>query len=74
LLFSDSFGWGAASGLIEYFCDVLMINMNDFQALSEADRRALWARLKENWREAHVLAVANVGNITLFARFVKSIP
>ena len=65
---------GRGFGLIEYFCDVLMINMNDFQALSEADRRALWARLKENWRDAHVLAVANVGNITLFARFVKSIP
>jgi hypothetical protein len=74
LLFSDSFGWGAASGLIEYFCEVFMINMNDFQLLSETDRRALWSRLKENWGDGYVLAVANVGNITLFARFAKSIP
>ena len=74
LMLSDSFGWAAAAGLIEYFCDELMINMNDFQLLSETDRRALWTRLKENWRDAHVLAVVNVGNTTLFARFVKSIP
>lgn len=74
LVLSDSFGWAAAAGLFEYFCDVLMINMNDFQLLSETDRRALWTRLTENWRDAHVLAVVDVGNITLFARLVKSIP
>ena len=74
LLFSDSFGWGALTGLVEYFCDVLMINMNNFRELNETDRRALWNRLTENWRDARVLVVLNAGNITLFASFAKSIP
>ena len=74
LLLSDSFGWGAAFGLIEYFHDVAMINMNNFQTLEEADRQALWRRLKENWGGSNVLLLVEDGNIGLLSRFVKSLP
>jgi hypothetical protein len=74
LLLSDSFGWGAAFSLIEYFRDVVMINMNNFQTLEEADRQALWRRLKENWGGSNVLVLVQDGNIGLLSRFVKSLP
>jgi hypothetical protein len=74
LLLSDSFGAGAASGLINYFRDVAMINMNNFQILEEGDRRALWRRLKENWGGANVLVVVQDGNVSLLSRFVESLP
>jgi hypothetical protein len=74
LLLSDSFGWGAAFGLIEYFRDVVMINMNNFQTLEEADRRDLWRRLKENWGGSNVLVLIEDGNAGLLSQFVKSLP
>ena len=73
LLLSDSFGAAAASSLIEYFRDVVMINMNNFQSLDEEDRRALWRRLRDNWRDAHVLALVQDGNVSLLSRFAKSL-
>jgi hypothetical protein len=74
LLLSDSFGAGAASSLIEYFRDVVMINMNNFQMLEEGDRRVLWRRLEENWGGSNVLVLIEDGNVTLPSRFVKSLP
>ena len=74
LLLSDSFGAAAASSLIEYFRDVVMINMNNFQVLAEDDRRALWRRLKENWGGSNVLVLIEDGNVTLPSRFVESLP
>ena len=74
LLLSDSFGWGGAFSLIEYFRDVVMINMNNFQTLEEADRQALWRRLKENWGGSNVLVLIEDGNVGLLSRFVKSLP
>ena len=74
LLLSDSFGWGAAFSLIEYFSDIVMININNFQTLEEADRQALWRRLRENWGGSKVLVVVQDGNISLLSRFVKTLP
>jgi len=74
LLLSDSFGWGAAFSLIGYFSDVVMINMNNFQILEQADRQALWRRLKENLGGSNVLVLVEDGNVGLLSRFVKSLP
>jgi hypothetical protein len=71
LLLSDSFGWGATFSLIEYFRDVVMINMNNFQSLDEADRLALWRRLKEYWGGSNVLVLIEDGNVGLLSRFVN---
>ena len=49
LLLSDSFGAAAAAGLIEYFADIIMINMNNYQLLELDQRRALLEYLKSKW-------------------------
>jgi hypothetical protein len=74
LLLSDSFGRAAGFSLIEYFRDVVMINMNNFQTLDEANRQALWRRLKENWGGSNVLVLIEDGNVGLISRFAKSLP
>jgi hypothetical protein len=73
LLLSDSFGAAAAAGLIEYFADILMINMNNYQVLELDQRRALLERLKSKWGDAQVLVLVEDGNITLLSRFAKSL-
>jgi hypothetical protein len=74
LLLSDSFGRAAGFSLIEYFRDVVMINMSNFQTLDEVNRRALWRRLKENWGGSNVLVLIEDGNVGLISRFAKSLP
>lgn len=74
LLLSDSFGAKAAATLIEYFSDIVMINMNNVQRLSPDQRRSLWYRLNNDWRPDYVLVVVQDGNISLLSRFAKVLP
>ena len=74
LLLSDSFGAAAAAGLIEYFADIIMINMNNYQVMELDQRRALLERLKSKWGDAEVLVLVEDGNISLLSRFAQSLP
>jgi hypothetical protein len=68
LILSDSFGATAASTLIEYYSDIIDINLNNFSRLSRNDQRMLWTRVNTIWRPDYVLMVVQDGNVTAIPR------
>jgi hypothetical protein len=73
LIISDSFGALAASTLIEYFADIIDINMNNFPRLQPEERRTLWHRVTTEWQPDAILMVLQDGDVTEIPRFADPI-
>jgi hypothetical protein len=73
LILSDSFGAGAASALIEYYSDIIDINLNNFPRLTRDEQRVLWNRLTAAWQPDHVLMVLQDGNAGALPRLADPV-
>lgn len=73
LILSDSFGNAAMQALFAFFDDVIMLNMNNFQLLSEAERKALWSRVTSTWRPDRTIMLVQDGNLLAIPNYVKAL-
>jgi hypothetical protein len=73
LILGDSFGRGAGSVLIDYFDEVVHINMQAFMSETEGKRDRVWQALTIDWRPTRILVLVYDENVFHLPQYLNEI-
>lgn len=73
LILGDSFGTGAGEGFIDYFDDVVALNLHEFTRLPDQKRDRLWQTLAFDWRPTRVIILVCDENAYHLAQYLNEV-
>jgi hypothetical protein len=73
LILGDSFAEGAAAVLVDYFDEVVAINMQEFTAGPEPGRDRLWQALTRDWRPTRIIVLVYDENVFHLPQYLNEI-